>query len=344
MAEKLGIQVHVVKAGAYKGAGTPGTEVDEKQLAEWQRLVDTLNQFFLDAVATGRRMDPKQVSKLADGRVHVGQEAVQLGLIDAVKTFEETLEEISSLPASESSVNQQSGTGSDVRNTAVSINPSSIGTKNMSVAQPTAPVAATLTELQAALPGASSDFLIQALQGGMSVSAALAAWSKTLAAENQSLKALLAKKAKAEETDEDEDEDEDDDEDDDEDEDEALRDKKAKAKKAKAKKEAEEAAEKEEEEEEARKAKKAKNRRVPGVDPLAGRPRSHPSADAQTAFNELVMSFVKMGHDRRKAVALAARSNPGLHQDLLLSDPRNSGAKVQALIGERFDASFMSGN
>lgn len=95
MAEKEGVKVHVIRAGEYKGAGTPGTEVTEAQIAHYQGIVDSLNEHFLRAVADGRSMPLKQVRELADGRVHVGQAAKSLGLVDAVESFDETLQNLS---------------------------------------------------------------------------------------------------------------------------------------------------------------------------------------------------------------------------------------------------------
>jgi signal peptide peptidase SppA len=88
MADRLGVKVHVVKAGEFKGAGTPGTPVTEEHLSEIQRIVTTLNGFFIEGIAAGRGMSLDQAIKVADGRVHVGREAQALGLIDGVKTFQ----------------------------------------------------------------------------------------------------------------------------------------------------------------------------------------------------------------------------------------------------------------
>lgn len=93
-AEKLGIKVHVIRAGQFKGAGTPGTKISDEQLAEWQRLVNEYNQFFISALAEGRRMAVARAQGLADGRVHIGESARKLGLIDGVRTLDETLDQL----------------------------------------------------------------------------------------------------------------------------------------------------------------------------------------------------------------------------------------------------------
>jgi len=93
-AEKLGIQVHVVRAGEFKGSGTPGTEITDEQLAEWQGLVESINSHFLKAVRTGRKMSTARVKQLADGRVHVGEHAKALGLVDGIEQLDATIERL----------------------------------------------------------------------------------------------------------------------------------------------------------------------------------------------------------------------------------------------------------
>ena len=86
-----GVKKHSISTGEYKGAGTPGTVIDAKHLANWQREVDDLNAEFLQAVAAGRNMTPDAVKEVADGRVFAGRQALALGLIDKIGTLDETL-------------------------------------------------------------------------------------------------------------------------------------------------------------------------------------------------------------------------------------------------------------
>ena len=88
-AEMDGIKVHVVSTGKYKGAGVPGAKVTDEQLAHIQDRVEQLNTFFLDAVQTGRKLTDEQLAAVSDGRVHIGRDAVAMGLVDAVETFDE---------------------------------------------------------------------------------------------------------------------------------------------------------------------------------------------------------------------------------------------------------------
>lgn len=85
---KEGVKVHVVKAGAFKGLGVPGTAITDAQLSEVQRQVDAIGDIFVTAIASGRQLPLKRVKELADGRVHIAQAAKDLGLIDEVGTLE----------------------------------------------------------------------------------------------------------------------------------------------------------------------------------------------------------------------------------------------------------------
>jgi signal peptide peptidase SppA len=88
LAKNMGIDVNVVKSASAKGAGTMGAPVTDSQLAEVQRLVDATHSLFVSAVSRGRKKD---MSAVADGRVHVGQDAVKLGLLDAIEPLSTTL-------------------------------------------------------------------------------------------------------------------------------------------------------------------------------------------------------------------------------------------------------------
>ena len=89
--DEAGVKVHVIKSGEFKGAGEEGTVITDAQLAEFQRTVDSFGGLFVAAVARGRDMSEKAAKTLADGRVHVGAEAIPLRLIDAVETIDDTM-------------------------------------------------------------------------------------------------------------------------------------------------------------------------------------------------------------------------------------------------------------
>lgn len=88
MYENAGVKVHLLSTGTLKGAGADGVAVSKEQLAEWQSVVDEFNGHFLGAVGKGRKMSRAKAEALADGRVWIGEKAVEAGLVDEVASFD----------------------------------------------------------------------------------------------------------------------------------------------------------------------------------------------------------------------------------------------------------------
>jgi signal peptide peptidase SppA len=87
-AENLGIKTHVIATGKHKGAGVPGSPITPEQLADFQRVIDSLNDQFKSAVAEGRKLSQGTIDELADGRVHPASVALDLKLIDRIESFD----------------------------------------------------------------------------------------------------------------------------------------------------------------------------------------------------------------------------------------------------------------
>ena len=80
--EVIKVNVHTVKTGELKDAGSPYREFTEADEAYFKALgLEILDQF-VTHVADARKLSKEQVTALADGRVWSGREAKQLGLID----------------------------------------------------------------------------------------------------------------------------------------------------------------------------------------------------------------------------------------------------------------------
>ena len=88
--------VHIT-SGPFKGVGAAGPAVTEQQEAYLQGLVDHTAGAFIEAVAQGRGVPPATVKSWADGRVHPGTSAKQLGLIDDIGTETETLAKLAAI-------------------------------------------------------------------------------------------------------------------------------------------------------------------------------------------------------------------------------------------------------
>jgi len=81
---KLGIGTEVIKSGPMKDEPNFTAPLPPPARDMLQGIVMNLYDQFVAMVATGRHMDPAKVRQLADGRPYTGQQALQLGLIDAI--------------------------------------------------------------------------------------------------------------------------------------------------------------------------------------------------------------------------------------------------------------------
>jgi signal peptide peptidase SppA len=87
-ADQHGVKYTLISAGEYKGLEVPGLPIDERAIGESQRQVNSIYQLFCSAVQGGRKIDTNQIRNLADGRIHIASQAIELGLIDAIGTLE----------------------------------------------------------------------------------------------------------------------------------------------------------------------------------------------------------------------------------------------------------------
>lgn len=156
LAAKEGVKVHVISTGDFKGAGVPGSEVTDAQVAYFQSIVNEGNELFLNDVSRGTGLNLTQVRQLADGRVHLAADAAKLGLIDGVSTLDEALDELISLTSSK---------------------------RTVSMSEAIAPTAATLSELKTAFPEASAEFLVEQLDKGAAIEQAATAYTSQLQAD-----------------------------------------------------------------------------------------------------------------------------------------------------------------
>lgn len=95
---QLGLRYHVLTSGARKADGNPHVAATTEELAGLQREVDRIAGMFIDAVATYRGLEPDAVRALEAATFH-GEDAVTAGLADEVQTFEDTVLELLTRPA-----------------------------------------------------------------------------------------------------------------------------------------------------------------------------------------------------------------------------------------------------
>ena len=79
-------------AGDEKDIGTPFRELTPQERQFLQQKLDTIHDYFIQAVAANRNMTVAQVTPLADGRFFLGSEAQQDGLVDQLGGEQEALD------------------------------------------------------------------------------------------------------------------------------------------------------------------------------------------------------------------------------------------------------------
>lgn len=87
------LKPEIITSGALKAAGNPYTDLTDVERAYLQGIVLQLHGQFVRAVAAGRKgkMTLEEVSKIADGRVFTGEQALQLKLIDEIGNLDDAV-------------------------------------------------------------------------------------------------------------------------------------------------------------------------------------------------------------------------------------------------------------
>ncbi len=88
---KIGVGVNTIKSGKFKDAGNPFRRMTDEDKKYFQDLMDDVHHQFIGAVVEQRHLDHDSVMQFADGRVFTGQQALGLGLVDTIGTFEDAI-------------------------------------------------------------------------------------------------------------------------------------------------------------------------------------------------------------------------------------------------------------
>jgi capsid assembly protease len=89
-----------ITAGRYKRMASSDKPLTEEGREYLQQQVDHLYAVFVDAVANNRGVSSEEVlDRMADGRVFIGQQAINAGLVDGVSTVDAMVEQLATNPA-----------------------------------------------------------------------------------------------------------------------------------------------------------------------------------------------------------------------------------------------------
>ncbi len=90
--DKLGVDLEIMKSGEFKDLGSPDRKLTQRDRVIIDRLIKDLQNQFVEAVALGRSLSVEKVAQIADGRVFSGARAKELGLVDALGNFQDTVD------------------------------------------------------------------------------------------------------------------------------------------------------------------------------------------------------------------------------------------------------------
>src|SRR5436853_2961998 len=82
----------VFKTGEFKDTGSASRALTDNEKKYFQGLIDDMYVQFVEAVASGRKLDLQEVRAMADGRVFTGRNAKERKLIDEIGNFQDAVD------------------------------------------------------------------------------------------------------------------------------------------------------------------------------------------------------------------------------------------------------------
>jgi len=89
--DKIGVDYETIKTGEVKDVGSPWREPTDRDREMLQSAIDDVYQQFVEAVMEGRNLTYDEVISMADGSIFTGRQALDLGLVDELGSFEEAI-------------------------------------------------------------------------------------------------------------------------------------------------------------------------------------------------------------------------------------------------------------
>ncbi len=88
---KIGYQMTTIKSGQFKDIGNPAREMTPEEKELLQTTIDETYHQFVRDVALARNLPEEEVRKVADGRIIMGEKALELKLVDQLGNFEDAI-------------------------------------------------------------------------------------------------------------------------------------------------------------------------------------------------------------------------------------------------------------
>src|SRR3990172_8972283 len=90
--ERIGVKMVITKEGRLKDMFQPFREPTAEEQEKVQALTSEIYEWFVDAVATSRRLDPEVVREYATGEMFSATKGREMGLIDELGDWETVLD------------------------------------------------------------------------------------------------------------------------------------------------------------------------------------------------------------------------------------------------------------
>ncbi len=91
------IRQQVIKSGKFKDAGSPYRPLTPEEKKYFQKVIDNVHNQFKKALAESRGLKEEEIEKIADGRILTGEQALELGLVDALGNLEDAIKKAGEL-------------------------------------------------------------------------------------------------------------------------------------------------------------------------------------------------------------------------------------------------------
>ena len=90
--DKIGVRPETFKSGELKAQPNPMEDMSDAARKHMKQVVTDMYDLFVSMVAERRAMDTEAVKEIADGRVFIGEKALEAGLIDAIGGEKEAID------------------------------------------------------------------------------------------------------------------------------------------------------------------------------------------------------------------------------------------------------------
>ena len=92
--DRMGLLLEILTEGKHKDMSLPHRKYSLEEKEKIQSLLKDAYERFIEIVSTSRKMSKEQIRNLATGEVFSSQRALELGLIDGLKSYEEVVDEL----------------------------------------------------------------------------------------------------------------------------------------------------------------------------------------------------------------------------------------------------------